>query len=301
MAAATATTKIGSSVIVGRGYEPKVMGIINASPESFFKGSVRTGAQEIASAAKEMQDAGAHVIDIGAMSTAPYLDTAVSVKEEIRRMTGAIAAVRSACDLPISADTPRAQVAKAAVKAGADMINDVTGLKHDAGMARIVAEAGVPVIVGAYSATPASGRMAGTVRALKESIALARKAGVKGVIVDPSIGFFRAEGRNPFFTKMADDRVPWYVRDLEVLSDLGRLAPLGPVCVSVSRKSFIGQLLNLPAAEDRLAPSIACEMVAVQNGASLVRTHSVRETVQALTMQSLLSRWKEKKKSGKRL
>jgi dihydropteroate synthase len=293
--------KIGG-VVVGRGYEPKVMGIINASPESFFKGSVRTGREEIASAARAMQDAGAHIIDIGAMSTAPYLDTVVGVDKEIERLTAAIAAVRSACDLPVSADTPRAQVAKAAIRAGADAINDVTGLKHDAGMAEVAAAAGVPVIVGAYSAAPASGRVAGTVKALRESIAIAKRAGIKKeeIIVDPSIGFFRAEeGKNPFFTKMADDDMPWYARDLQVLSNLDRLAPLGPVCVSVSRKSFIGHLLNLPAAEDRLVPSIACEIIAVQNGASLVRTHSVRETVQALTMHSLLSR--KKKRSGKRL
>jgi dihydropteroate synthase len=89
---------------------------------------------------------------------------------------------------------------------------------------------------------------------------------------------------------------PWYARDLEVLSSIGRLAPLGPVCVSASRKSFIGHLLNLPAAKQRQAPSIACEIIAAMNGASLLRTHSVRETVQALTMVQLLSR-----PSGKRL
>ena len=283
--------KIGAASI-GKGHEVKVMGIINASPESFFKGSVRTGAQEIAAAAKEMQEAGAHVIDIGAMSTAPYLETAISVEEEVRRLTVAIEAVRSACKLAISVDTPRAQVASAAVRLGADAINDVTGLKYDTQMAGVVAKAGVPVIAGAYSATPASGRIAGTLKALKESLAIAKKAGINNVIVDPSIGFFRAEGKNPFFTKMTD--MPWYARDLEILSGLGKLAPLGPVCVSASRKSFIGHLLNLPA-EQRLVPSIACEMVAALSGASLVRTHSVRETVQALTMLQLLSR------SGKRL
>jgi len=101
-------------VSIGKGHEVKVMGIINASPESFFKGSVRTGPQEIASAAREMQEAGAHIIDIGAMSTAPYLDTIISVEEEIRRLKVAIEAVKSACDLAVSVDTPRAQVASAA-------------------------------------------------------------------------------------------------------------------------------------------------------------------------------------------
>ncbi len=274
----------------GKGHV-KVMGIINASPESFFSGSVRTGFDEIARTAKEMQDAGAHVIDIGAMSTAPYLDTMIPAEEETRRLKTAIEAARSACNLPISVDTPRAEVAGAAAKLGADMINDVTGLKYDKKMAQVVASTGLPVIIGAYSKTPASGRVAGTVRALKESVALAKGAGVKKemILVDPSIGFFRSEGKNPFFTKIADgDKIPWYSRDLEVLSNLDRLAALSPVCVSVSRKSFIGHLLNLPSAEERMIPSIACEIVAAINGASLVRTHNVKETVQALTMLELL-------------
>ncbi|UVS68528.1 dihydropteroate synthase [Nitrososphaera viennensis] len=284
--------KIGS-VEIGKGRHVKVMGIINASPESFFKGSVRTGFDEVAQAAREMQGAGAHVIDIGAMSTAPYLDTIIPVEEEIRRLKAAMEAAKSACSLPISVDTPRAEVAEAATKLGADAINDVTGLKYDRRMAQVVAKAGLPVIIGAYSRTPASGRVAGTVRALKESIALAKKAGVRKemMLVDPSIGFFRAEGKNPFFTKLADgDKTPWYSRDLEVLSSLYKLAALAPVCVSVSRKSFIGHLLNLPAAEQRMVPSVACEVVAAINGASLVRTHSVKETVQALTMLELLRR-----------
>lgn len=263
----------------------KVMGVINASPESFYKGSVRTGEREIAAAARQMQEHGAHIIDVGAMSTAPYLETVIPVQEEIRRMKQAVRAVKSACDIPVSADTPRAAVAEEAIAAGADAINDVTGLKYDSRMADVAARAGVPVIAGAYSKTSATGRLAGTLKALKESIALARKAGIKDVAIDPSIGFFRQEGKNPFFTKMTD--MPWYARDIEVLSSLEKLTALRPVCVSVSRKSFIGHLLDVQG-DDRLIPSIICEAVAVINGASIVRTHSVRETVQALTMLQLL-------------
>jgi dihydropteroate synthase len=268
----------------------KVMGIINVSPESFYKGSVRTGAEEIAAAAKEMEQSGAHIIDIGAMSTAPYLETIISVEEEARRMRHAIKIVKQACHLPVSVDTPRAAVAEEAIAAGADAINDVTGLKYDRKMAGMVAQAGVPVIIGAYGSSPASGRVAGTVKALKESIALAKQAGIKdsSIIVDPSIGFFRQEGKNPFFTKMMD--LPWYTRDIEVLSSLRKLALLKkPMCVSVSRKSFIGHLLDLQKAEERLVPSVVCEAIAVLNGASLVRTHNVRETVQALTILQLLT------------
>jgi dihydropteroate synthase len=155
-------------------------------------------------------------------------------------------------------------------------------------MAGVIAKTGVPVIIGAYSKAAATGRIAGTVKALKESVTLARKAGIadKSMIIDPSVGFFRKEGKNPFFTKMSD--MPWYTRDIEVIRDLRKLAPLKkPLCVSVSRKSFMGHLLDLKA-EDRLAPSLACEVVAALNGASIIRTHNVKETVQALTMLHLL-------------
>jgi dihydropteroate synthase len=276
--------KIGV-VPVGERHATKVIGVINASPESFYKASVRTGGREIAAAARQMQRDGAHIIDIGAISTAPYLKTVIPVKEEIRRMKIAVRAIKGACNLPISADTPRAAVAEAAIAAGADAVNDVTGLKYDSKMAEVAAKAGVPVIAGAYSRTIATGRLAGTLKALKESTTIAKKAGVKGVVVDPSIGFFREEGKNPFFTKMTD--MPWYARDLEVLSSLKKLAALGPVCVSVSRKSFIGHLLNVQG-DDRLVPSLVCEVVAVMNGASMIRTHGVRETVRALTMLQLL-------------
>ena len=264
------------------------MGIINVSPESFYKGSIRNGDQEIAAAAREMQQAGAHIIDIGAMSTAPYLETMIPVEEEIERLNSAIKAVKGGCSLPVSADTPRAKVAREAIAAGADAINDVTGLKYDSKMAGIIAKAGVPMIIGAYSKAAATGKIAGTIKALKESIALAKKAGIAGsnTVIDPSIGFFRKEGKNPFFTEMSD--MPWYTRDIEVMHELHKLAALKkPLCVSVSRKSFMGHLLDLKT-EERLAPSLACEVVAVINGASIIRTHNVKETVQALTILQLL-------------
>jgi dihydropteroate synthase len=279
--------KIGA-MPVGKKFAVGVMGIINTSPESFYKGSIKTGEQEIAATARKMQEDGAHIIDIGGMSTAPYVQTVlVPVEEEIRRITKAIKVVKSACDLPISADTPRAAVAKEAIAVGADAVNDVTGLKYDNKMADVAAKAGVSMIIGAYSKAPATGRIVSTLKALKKSIRLASEAGIKDVMIDPSIGFFRQEGKNPFFTKMTD--MPWYVRDVEILSNLHKLATLKkPICVSASRKSFIGYLLNLDAAEDRLIPSIACEIIAALKGANIIRTHNVRETVQAVTMLQLL-------------
>lgn len=273
---------------IGKKCTIKVMGIINTSPESFYKGSVKTGEQEIATTAKQMQEDGAHIIDIGGMSTAPYVQTMfIPIEEEIRRVTEAIKAVRSVGDLPISVDTPRAAVAKEAIAAGADAINDVTGLKYDSEMADVAAKAGVAVIIGAYSKASAMGKVGNTIDALKKSIRLASEAGIKDIIIDPSIGFFRQEGKNPFFTKMTD--VPWYIRDIEILSNLHKLTTLKkPICVSVSRKSFIGHLLNLNEPQDRLIPSIVCETIAALNGANIIRTHNIQETVQAVTLLQLL-------------
>ncbi|MFL6480730.1 MAG: dihydropteroate synthase [Nitrososphaera sp.] len=276
------------STPVGNKFTVKIMGIINTSPESFYKGSIKTDQQEIAAAARQMQEDGANLIDIGGMSTAPYQQTMrVSIEHEIRRVTKAIKVARSACDLPISVDTPRAAVAREAIAAGAEIVNDVTGLKYDSEMANIAAKAGVPVIIGAYSEAPALGRIAGTLNALKESLRRAGGAGIKDLIIDPSIGFFRKEGKNPFFTKMTE--MPWYARDIEILSNLHKLTTFKkPICISVSRKSFMGHLLNLNAAEDRLIPSIVCETIAALNGANIIRTHNVRETVQAITILQML-------------
>jgi dihydropteroate synthase len=269
------------------------MGIINTSPESFYNGSIKTSTNEIAGTAREMQNSGADIIDIGSMSTAPYLQTIIPIEEEIKRMRQAINMVRKSCNLPISVDTPRSSVAKEAIIFGANAINDITGLKYDKEMADIVSKSNIPVIVGAYngnrsSSPPNLGKIHGTIKLLNESITIARRASIDNdnIIIDPSVGFFRSGGKNPFFTLMKD--VPWYIRDVEVISKLNDIKKLSkPVCVSVSRKSYIGKLFKLDT-KDRLIPSLVCEIISTLNGANLIRTHNVKETVQALTMLSLL-------------
>ena len=279
--------------MVGDNYPVRVMGIINTSPESFYNESIKTSTEEIAGTAREMQNSGANIIDIGSMSTAPYLQTIIPIEEEIKRMKQAINMVRKSCNLPISVDTPRSRVAKEAISLGANAINDITGLKYDKGMADIVSKSNIPVIIGAYngnhSPSPANlGKIPGTIKLLKESITIARRASIDNdnIIIDPSVGFFRSGGKNPFFTIMKD--VPWYTRDIEVISKLNDIKKLSkPVCVSVSRKSYIGELLKLDT-KDRLIPSLVCEVISTLNGANLIRTHNVKETVQALTMLSLI-------------
>jgi dihydropteroate synthase len=274
------------------------MGIINVSPESFYKGSIITSDSELAKKTEQLQKDGADIIDIGAMSTAPYNESMISIEEEQRRIIKAIKILKESCKLPISVDTPRSQIAKQAIQCGVDAINDVTGLKFDKEMASVVSESAIPVIIGAYDSTnllkthtrePGNGSISDTTRHLKESIKLADLAGIesKNIIVDPSIGFYREEGKNPFYTQISGR--PWYVRDLEILANLKSLKALSkPICISTSRKSFIGNLLNLKT-EDRLVPSIVSELISVANGANIIRTHNVRETAQALTMMYLLS------------
>ena len=285
-------TSIGK-VLVGDNYPARVMGIINTSPESFYKESIKTSTKEIVETAIEMQNSGADIIDIGSMSTAPYLQTIISIEEEIKRMKQAINIVRKSCNLPISIDTPRSRVAKEAIAFGANAINDITGLKYDKEMADIVSKSNLPVIIGAYNknkSLPKANldKISGTIKLLKDSITIAKRAGISddNIIIDPSIGFFRVDGKNPFFTEMKD--VPWYSRDIEVISKLNNIKKLSkPICISVSRKSYIGKLLKLDA-KDRLIPTLVCEVISTLNGANLIRTHNVRETVQALTMLKLL-------------
>jgi len=279
---------------VGDGQGIKVMGIINTSPESFYKESVRITDSEIGSTAMQMQKDGAQIIDVGGMSTAPYLRTLIPVEKEISRIKKAIKAIRNACELPVSVDTPRAQVAHEAIRSGANAINDVTGLKFDPKMARVVAEERVAVIMGAYSTTVESGTISATVRALGKSLQIARSAGINSrmLVVDPSIGFFRKSGTGQFFTKMLDK--PWYERDLEVLSKIEKVARLAPTCVSVSGKSFLGELLSIREPEKRLVPSITCEIYAALHGASIIRTHNVKPAVDALTLSGML--WARRKR-----
>ena len=276
-----------------------VMGIINVSPESFYKDSIRITTKEIAKAAIRMQREGAHIIDIGAMSTAPYLENNIPLATEVERMKKAIRVIRKNCSLPISVDTPRSAVAREAINLEVDCLNDITGLKYDANMACVVAESKLPIIMGAYarnrtinfqSPSMVTGKILSTIMLLKDSLNIAKKFGIDNdqIIIDPSVGFFRANGKNPFFTLMKD--IPWYIRDIEIISRLQELKKYFslPICVSVSRKSFIGKLFNLET-EERLIPSLVFEIISTLNGAKMIRTHNVKETVQALTACELVS------------
>jgi dihydropteroate synthase len=227
-----------------------------------------------------MSAEGADLLDIGAMSTAPYLTTEIPEAEEIQRLSWAIGVVRNTVALPISADTTRSRVALAALDAGADVINDVSGLRRDPGMGEVVAKRARGVILMASETTPEAWDPIETVRRLlAESLQIIWKAGVPGhrVVVDPGIGFFRKA------------TLPWYEWDCEVLRRLGDLRGLErPVLVGVSRKSFIGQILDQPDPADRLAGSLAATAIAVASGAHMIRTHDVGPTREAVRMAEAL-------------
>lgn len=273
-----------AGVPVGDEEPVRVMGVINASPESFYKGSVVTEPERAASLAEEMVREGASFIDVGGMSTAPYLDTYVTPEEEAGRVVPIIKAIKenSSVKAPVSIDTTRAFVAEKAIEAGADIVNDVRGLKEDPRMARVVAEYGVPVIV---AANPLGQRIEGAdpvkvvMTALEESITIAEDAGVDAakIVIDPAIGFIRP--KNP----------PWYVWDATVIANLDLLRAFGlPILVGISRKSFLKAITGREKPEERLAGSLAATAIAVWNGAHIVRAHDVRETADAVKVAKFI-------------
>ena len=307
------------------------MGVLNVSPESFHPGSVHAEADDLLATALAMAEAGAVLIDIGARSTAPYLNTDISDEEERARLARAIEALAPKLPVPISADTTRPGPARAALDAGAPIINDTSGLR-DPALAALAAERAVGVILmasppdverdlappgGAVGVEGARSRQAAAEDArpdgaqpprsservprgrldpdrtagrreprrgadgpvaivsalLEAALKRARAAGVadERVVLDPGIGFFR------------DEAVPWDEWDARVLAGLSTLEKVGrPLCVGVSRKSFIGTVIGRPGTENRLAGSLAATAVAVLNGAALIRTHDVAETIDAV-------------------
>jgi dihydropteroate synthase len=260
---------------VGAGFPVRIMGVINVSPESFYKASVQNR-RSIQKAVRELEEQKADVIDIGAMSTAPYLRTKVSEEEETERLAWAVRSVRSVTRLPLSIDTSRPGPTLAGLKAGADILNDVTGLAGGAAMWSAARNARGLILMAHPSAvgSPASSNPVMTVRRiLEDNLERAAAAGADParIVVDPGIGFFR----NSF--------LEWWQWDLAVLRGLDRLITLpAPLLIGVSRKSFVSQILEGRAPEDRLAGSLGATVAAVLAGAAMVRTHDVAETRDAV-------------------
>lgn len=242
-----------------------IMGIVNVTPDS-FSGDGLAAADEPAKAAvrqalKFIED-GADIIDVGGESTRPGHET-VDEDEEIRRVVPVIAAIRRATDVPISADTSKSKVARAALQAGADWLNDVWGLQSDPDMARVAAEFEAPVVVMHNQDGTAYHSLMGDIIAfLRESVRIAKSTGVppERVVLDPGIGFGKT-----------------YEQNLEVLASLADLRAMGhPVLIGTSRKSVIGRTLDRPAGE-RLEGTAATVALSIAGGVDLIRVHDVRE------------------------
>lgn len=272
-----------AGVHLGDGASVAVMGALNVSPGSFYAGSVVTRGDDLLRAAERMAREGAALLDVGAMSTAPYLSGAISAAEEAERLGWAVEILASKLGVPVSADTSRAEPARAALEAGAAIINDVRGLTADPALAPLVARAGADVILSA-SETGAAGTgspVETILEALHGSLRIAARAGIpeERIVVDPGIGFFRRRG-------LASHE--W---DCEILAGLARLRDLGrPLCVGVSRKSFVGEVAGEADPARRLPGSLAAAAAAVLGGAHLIRAHDVGETVQAVRVAEAIRR-----------
>jgi dihydropteroate synthase len=275
-------------VRVGGDQPVVVVGALNVSPESFYGGSVHRDREALVRAGTAMARGGAVILDVGARSTAPYLETAIDDAEEADRLAAAVQVLVGKVGLPVSADTARASVARAALDAGARVINDVTAFT-DPNLARLVAERGVSTILMASPAAaggaPGDAAPVATVTGiLSAALARARAVGIPDdhVVLDPGIGFFR------------DAAISWDRWDTSILARLDALMALGrPLCVGVSRKSFLGAITGHGDPAHRLPASLAATAVAVLRGAAVVRTHDVAATVDAVRVAERLAAARE--------
>ena len=240
-----------------------VMGVINVTPDSFSGDGIGGDVQAAVEQALRFEAEGADFIDIGAESTRPG-HTAVSEAEELARLLPSLEAVATGVDIPISVDTWKSGVARAAMDAGASIINDVWGLKADPAVASLAAETGAGlVLMHNQQGHEYSDLLEDILRSLRESVATALDAGVTryNIVVDPGIGFGKTADHN-----------------IEVLQELSRFRELGlPLLVGTSRKSTIGRLLGGLPPEERVEGTAATVALAIAGGADIVRVHDVRE------------------------
>jgi dihydropteroate synthase len=263
-----------------------VMGVLNVTPDSFSDGGKFFSVEQAVNGAMEMERDGADLLDIGAQSTRPGSE-GVSAEEELRRLLPVLEALRGRLKIPISVDTQKAEVAERALELGAQWINDISGLKHDARIAEVAARHKVPLILMHIRGTPvtmqktpfAKNVMKDVTAGLRESVQKARRAGVvkSQIVIDPGIGFGKSHTQN-----------------YELIAKLPELAKLGyPLLVGTSRKGFLGATLadaeGKPApAEERIWGTAATVTASILNGAHIVRAHDVKEMVQVAKVANKL-------------
>ena len=260
-----------NSLTIGRrrfdwGSRTYVMGIINVTTDSFSGDGLGLDVGAAVAQGRRFAQEGADILDVGGESTRPGFQ-AVTLEEEMRRVLPVVERLAREVDVPISIDTYKAPVARAALKAGAHLVNDIWGFRHDPAMAPLVAESGVPAVIMHNQRGRDFHDVIGDIRAgLEVSLGLAKQAGIphQRLIIDPGFGFGWAEEHN-----------------LEMLRRLGELRSLGlPILVGTSRKSTIGAVLGGVPAEERLMGTAATVAIAIAHGADIVRVHDVAEMVQ---------------------
>ena len=262
-----------------------VMGVLNVTPDSFSDGGKFFTVDRAVEAAFDMERAGADILDIGAESTRPG-SSGIPASEEIARLLPALQALRGRLKIPISVDTQKASVAEIALGAGAQILNDISGLKNDPRLADVAAKFRAPLILMYIRGTPrtmqkepfAKDVLQDVTRGLRQAIATARRAGVtkSQIILDPGIGFGKS-----------------FAQNYELLAKLPQLARLGyPLLVGTSRKGFLGATLareGKPAAlEERILGTAATVTASILNGAHIVRVHDVHEMVQVARVADCL-------------
>lgn len=251
-----------------------LMGIINVTPDSFYDGGKRFDPAKAVADGIRLVEAGADMIDIGGESTRPGAPP-VSAEEELQRVLPVVQGLRRTVKVPISIDTYKARVARAALTAGADIVNDISALRFDPEMAVLVATERVPVVLMHMQGTPQTmqaeprySNVLGEVQDFLEArVGVALEAGVErdNIILDPGIGFGKTLDHNLIL-----------LRGLPVLASMGY-----PLLVGASRKTFIGKILDAKP-DERLEGSLAAAVVAVLGGAHIIRAHDVKETCRAV-------------------
>ena len=256
------------------------MGIINVSPDSFSGDGLGSDLKAVVEQALRFQAQGADLLDIGAQSTRPG-HTPISAEEELARLLPPLEAMAAKVALPISVDTYQARVAKRAMESGANLINDIWGLKADPKVAEVAANCGVPLILmHNQEGTRYQDLLPDIFASLRNSILLATQAGVesRNIIVDPGIGFGKTPDHN-----------------LEILRRLREFQALDhPLLVGTSRKSTIGHVLDLPV-DQRVEGTAATVALSIAGGADIVRVHDVKEMVRVCRMTDAVVRdWRPK-------
>ena len=260
--------RIGGDIFARSGHT-YIMGILNVTPDSFSDGGRYDSVNEALKHARQMVLEGADIIDVGGESTRPG-HVPVSDEEEIERIVPVIEAIKRHLDVPFSVDTYKPAVAKAAIEAGADMINDIWGLKKDPEMAKVIAESGaVCCLMHNRDTAEYENLIPDCIADLEETLKIAEIAGIDKdkIILDPGIGFGKT-----------------YAHNLLVLKHLNEFHKLGcPLLLGTSRKSVIGLTLDLPA-DERLEGTLATTVMGVMAGMSFVRVHDVAANERAITM-----------------